>query len=375
MGKDSVLACLRTGADDKRIQMLYTADHGKAPKNIGTPDILKYNIRNAKTWVVDGSVTCKFGRRINTNFTEIYDIDEKKYYALFARGKIDNNEIKQHDKDKRYIIKNRKIDFMKVVPITDGKVKTSGYIKAHGCLMAIAWMFFAPVGIFTARYLKTFFKEEKNPDEAWSFIHWACMATTVVLTVIAFALIYIENGGYKSLDSYPHAAHPPLGVFIFVVCLVNPVGGLFLSNMDKDDSRRVFILWIHRLFGILAAILSLVQVMIGLDLPKANSGSSTVKWWVLVMLIVNTIYGIILDLVKCGEDNDKDNKDGDHGMDSVVTKPDRADKPERKDGEPDESTREGRDEKRYRTRQGIYGAIIVSGIGLTIRVLVAVGTD
>lgn len=44
--------------------------------------------------------------------------------------------------------------------------------------------------------------------------------------------------------------------------------------------------------------------MIGLDLPKANSGSSTVKWWVLVMLIINTIYGIILDLVNCGEDKE-----------------------------------------------------------------------
>lgn len=162
------MACVKSSNDDKRIiQLLYNEERGKKPKDITSAEA-KYNIKNPTTKIEGGAVTCKFLRKVKGNGSEIFDLDDSKYYALFARGPITKNVVEKHEW--KHVISNRKMNFLHVYPINDGKVKTTGYIKAHGCLMAIAWMLFAPIGIFTARYLRTFFKEEKDPEEAWFFV-------------------------------------------------------------------------------------------------------------------------------------------------------------------------------------------------------------
>lgn len=46
---------------------------------------------------------------------------------------------------------------------------------------------------------------------------------SIIYSDVFLRIFIINDVFFEQLDEYPHAAHAPLGVFIFVVCLLNVI--------------------------------------------------------------------------------------------------------------------------------------------------------
>lgn len=91
-----------------------------------------------------------------------------------------------------------------------GSTKTTlnSRTKAHGCLMAIAWLFFASAGIIIARYFKFIFPGKKIlGNDVWLNLHRSIMAYVALITFIAFMVILADSDWEWVKESYDKIAY------------------------------------------------------------------------------------------------------------------------------------------------------------------------
>jgi hypothetical protein len=133
------------------------------------------------------------------------------------------------------------------------------YVRAHGSLMCIAWMFFAVVAITFARYYKFIFPNVKLFKLAfWFNVHRFTMIVAVpALTIVAFLLIlYYEQWqwlDYTQVTSVTFA-HSICGVAAMGFVPLQIIGSFFRPK--PDHPRRFIFNWVHRLFGITTFLLA-----------------------------------------------------------------------------------------------------------------------
>ncbi|KAJ7388047.1 DOMON domain-containing protein frrs1L [Desmophyllum pertusum] len=133
--------------------------------------------------------------------------------------------------------------------------------------MTIAWVLFAFVGLFTARYMRQVWEPtELFGVKAWFAVHRTLMTLTVLLTVTGIIVIFVQVNGW-SVGAGPH---PYLGIIVLVLALAQPIMAAFRPH--PGEPRRNIFNWAHRIVGTTALILGVVTIYFGLDIFDLGSG-------------------------------------------------------------------------------------------------------
>jgi len=123
-------------------------------------------------------------------------------------------------------------------------------VTGHGVLAAITFLFIVPIAIFYARFHRDHIRGRR--------IHSYLQVITVGLSTVVFILGFFAVGPSRNLTNPHHG----IGVAIYVLVLVQAMGGAMVRNITKKSLR----LFIHRWLGSATAILAIVQVPLGLTL-------------------------------------------------------------------------------------------------------------
>ncbi|KAL3425228.1 hypothetical protein PVAG01_04509 [Phlyctema vagabunda] len=133
-------------------------------------------------------------------------------------------------------------------------------VLAHGILAAMTFLFVVPAAIMIARFYG------RNPRWALRF-HIYLQVLTIGLTTVLFVLGWFAVGSRRSLTNPHHG----IGVAIYVLVLVQAIGGAWIHRREKGKIVRKLPvkLVLHQWFGRTIALLGIAQVPIGLTLYGA----------------------------------------------------------------------------------------------------------
>ncbi|CAG5129105.1 unnamed protein product, partial [Candidula unifasciata] len=289
MGDDSVMECVM----ENGVVLVKTSYNDGKFNNY--PDDKSAGLSDSEGSVKDGVLACRFRRKIQyPTEPKVFDLGQT-YYIMVATGEAVSGNKFPHSYDQLPKVSTQKVNLLEIGNVVHGSDNMYPWIQAHGSLMIIAWMFFASSGLLTARHGRNMFLNTKPFGiHIWFHIHRAFMGTTTLLTLAAFILILIEAKGYSYIPEVSgktyRLIHPPLGLVVIVLVLVNPLMALFRPSA-KSPARTVFN-WGHWTCGMLAWILSLLLMVIGLDLSK--SGADVEAIYVLFAFIG---YQLVIDIV------------------------------------------------------------------------------
>ncbi|CAG5118787.1 unnamed protein product [Candidula unifasciata] len=267
MGDDSVLECV---AEDGQVHVRTSYNNGQANEYPGDKSAA---ISDAKGSVIDGVLACSFIRK--SSYPEekrVFDLS-LPYYLMVATGTAVSGNKLPHSYEKLPEVSAEKVSLQQVASISGSRNPFYPLVKAHGTIMTLAWMFFASCGLVIAKHGRSMFNNCKPFGiHVWFHIHRFCMVITALLTILGCVIIVIESKGYSVIPETPGKAyrvlHPPLGLILVIVTLVNPLIALFRPD-PKSPSRPVF-RWSHWGIGIFAWATSFVLIVIGLDLNKSQ---------------------------------------------------------------------------------------------------------
>lgn len=138
-----------------------------------------------------------------------------------------------------------------------GLAQYHAIVRAHGILGALVFLVIVPAAILTARFYR------RRPGWALRLHIWL-QILTVLLTTVVFVLGWFAVGPRRSLSNPHHS----IGLAIYVLVLVQAIGGWFVHSREKGKSRRrlPMKLMLHQWFGRGIALLGLAQVPMGLAL-------------------------------------------------------------------------------------------------------------
>jgi len=146
-------------------------------------------------------------------------------------------------------------------------------VVAHGVLATIVFLFIVPAAVMIARFYA------RRPGFARRY-HAYLQVLSVGLITVVFILGWFAVGPNRSLTNPHHG----IGVAIYVLILLQAIGGRMVKHIDR---RRSFRLTIHRWSGRAIALLGIVQIPLGLTLygsPKFTFVLFTL-WMVFLLLL------------------------------------------------------------------------------------------
>ncbi|CAD5119030.1 DgyrCDS7680 [Dimorphilus gyrociliatus] len=261
MGDDSILACLKISGSNPRVEISYS-------KGQSTPEtISNYNgITSVKTEVEDSRVRCSFSRNKAQFGSQVFNISAGTEYHLFvARGSVSDSKLTYHGDNKKI---TDKVD-LTTKKNTGGSNAAPGRVKAHAALMTLAWAFFIPCGVFIARYYKDYIgNKDCKGVKLWFWLHRIFVLSGVLLSSIAFILIFVEVGGYSSPATSFTKAHPIVGIIVMSFAVINPIMGMLRPGLDSQH-RSTFVTC-HTIVGYLSYSLGFFVMMVGTRLGKIN---------------------------------------------------------------------------------------------------------
>jgi len=124
-------------------------------------------------------------------------------------------------------------------------------IAAHGVLAAITFLFIIPGAIFLKRFRRA------SPESNTRY-HAYLLILAVGLTTVVFILGFLAVGPPRSLTNPHHG----IGVAIYVLILLQAIGGRLIKNIRGRSLRA----HLHRWSGRTIALLGIAQVPLGLTL-------------------------------------------------------------------------------------------------------------
>ncbi|XP_021363148.1 putative ferric-chelate reductase 1 [Mizuhopecten yessoensis] len=300
MGDDDTVDCIGT-----RTNVIVTRSFNEGKSNIRLDTVEgTRGLSMTSGSFKDGVFTCKFRRsktelvtrrkRQGVSTTAMFDLNQN-WYLMFGHGSGTEDSTgftKSMHRDNPVVTPSR-VDFQSVDVI--GETARYPLIKIHAILMIIAWILCTGVGIVAARYYKPVWTTTNIMGQRiWFQIHRTCMVTALVLTLIGFIIIFVEVGGYSQIPKIEGKeylqAHPPLGIIVTILAIVNPIMSIFRPG-PKDEKRPIFN-WAHWSVGMLAHILSVIAICFGLEMKKSTAPSYSV--WVVVGYV---IYHVIMEIV------------------------------------------------------------------------------
>lgn len=185
--------------------------------------------------IENGEIYCLVERDSNIEIEGLsFDLTKKSFYILMATGKdITTESVGYHGPITRVI--SPKSVFIKENDYEILGADTSRLmIILHGSFMSVAWIGLTSIGIITARYFKMLLGDIKiMKKDIWFRIHQLCMSSTLILTIAAVTLIWIDIGTWRS------SWHSIIGIITAALCFWQGFMSIF-RPMPTDTSRPIF---------------------------------------------------------------------------------------------------------------------------------------
>jgi len=292
MGKDAVVECVwNEKLKGVVVRPSWNAADGKS-NEILSQDASVLGLSRMAGFKSNGRVKCVFRREKVVNGQDQAFNLQNSYHLLLGKGDVDEDGFK----------KMHSLEPNKFPMVSPSKVLASDHddisgraryplVKAHGCLMLVAWMMCGSLAIIMARYYKPMWPNDRFCGQrVWFAIHRGCNLVAMLCTIIAFIIIFIHVGGYSQLPELPASAHPPLGITVTILVILNPL--LSLCRCKPGDRLRPLFNWFHWLFGTAAFVLAAPTMFIGMSLYKAF-----VPWWATWVAVAFFLFHIIIELM------------------------------------------------------------------------------
>lgn len=237
-----------------------------------------------------GVVKCKFSRQKSSSMMAV-DLN-KDLYVIFASGPVgDDGSLVEHKWFKHS---------MSPVNLAEiGILEVSSYdlliIQLHAILMVLAWVGFATLGMFIARYMRPVWGEKEIfGKRIWFVVHTTIMLFTAMLTIFGAALAFLYVGSW----SEDAGAHPFIGVVVLTIAVLQPIIAFFRPPVNSGR-RRVLFNWAHRGVGLMALALAVVNIFLGCVLPAFHLENSAVYVMIVYLLALASVCGFEFYLTLC----------------------------------------------------------------------------
>ncbi|XP_053540388.1 putative ferric-chelate reductase 1 isoform X2 [Ictalurus punctatus] len=262
MGNDDIYIC---GKDKNGVIQL---QHAFSTGTTTPTTITLGNVTVLSTSENNGVISCSFTSR-NTISTTRSSTPSNSYYIFIANGATNNGLIAMHTTTP--LISSAKVDITKTQTLGTASGLPS-IIKAHGCLMLIAWMTTGSMGMLIARFLKRAAPGQRFcGKDFWFVAHVSLMFLSVVATIIAFILIFSYEKDWSG------GAHPVLGCLVMILSFAQPIGAMF--RCSPQEERRFIFNWAHAINALAIKGLAVAAIFTGLLLVD----SSDSQWMPKVM--------------------------------------------------------------------------------------------
>uniref|UniRef100_A0A2C9KZ33 Ferric-chelate reductase 1 n=1 Tax=Biomphalaria glabrata TaxID=6526 RepID=A0A2C9KZ33_BIOGL len=352
MGSDSVIGC----AYQSSSAVLYTAENvGKTPNPFSDSQI---SLSSGD--YTNGVLTCSITRPISGSGKR-YDLNQA-WTLLFVLGAASITSgvasIQYHNQD--FFISESSVTASSIVDIAP-LGKDDALVKAHGCLMVVAWVFFASIGLVVARYYKPVLSGTMCSQKIWFQVHRFSMVLVLCVTAIAFIIIFVkEDGEWSDLegDETYLQGHPIMGVMVMILTILNPVMALFRPH--PGTPKRPIFNWAHFLVGIAAHILGVITIFFGIQIKGATTPyyatyimGAYVAWQLFVKLLLEIITRVKFNTKENTDSYEMNNKDN---------------------SSPNQSDSNGKKKALLKKIIFVIHCVVIAGLSAAIVAVIGVGT-
>ncbi|XP_044157222.1 putative ferric-chelate reductase 1 [Bufo gargarizans] len=208
------------------------------------------------------------------------------YYIFLVSGP--SSADGQIQKNTKELITDSKIDLRSFLA-TVAESGESKVVLGHGALMLIAWMTTGTIGMMMARYMKSAAGKPFLGKAAWFQVHLILMILTVILTIIAFIMVFAD------VREWSGGAHPVLGCIVMILSFFQPIAAFF--RPDPKHERRFIFNWGHSINALVIKILAVAAIFLGFNrmisprpwLPQVMGGFFAWEVLFYIILEINTL--------------------------------------------------------------------------------------
>lgn len=169
-------------------------------------------------------------------------------------------------------------------------VEVDSKFVVHAWLMTIGWGVLIPLGVLTARFLKS------KPNKLWFKLHRAIQTTGLVFAIIGLVLAVQavgNKGGNGQHFAGTNKSHKVLGLVVMVLGIQQPLFAIFRPHPPKDGETTsgMRAAWeiLHKGSGYVAVVLAVAVIFLGMDALKMLSDKS--------QTVGKAIYGSVVGLL------------------------------------------------------------------------------
>ncbi|XP_067027448.1 ferric-chelate reductase 1-like isoform X3 [Acropora muricata] len=264
--------------DHKRV----SADHYVADQGYGVPT--KTSAPSSLVTLFGessgGIVSCRFKRDVVDS--KMANLDSM-WFLVYTWGPMRGHVIGKHTSHPK-----TSKDMVRITEVTtlDAEAVSSKKVQAHGSLMVIAWIGFASVAIFMARYMRGAFDEKKLlGTKIWFTFHRSLSFLTILFTLVSMIVMFYD--GHWSAGA---GAHAYIGIVVFVLSVIQPF--MALMRPDPGAERRYIFNWAHRGVGLTCFLMAVVNIFFGIRLGGANLDDTSL--YIMIVYAVGVVVVIVL---------------------------------------------------------------------------------
>ncbi|XP_078317557.1 putative ferric-chelate reductase 1 homolog [Crassostrea virginica] len=242
--------------------------------------------------LVEGVCKCVIDRKIESD--GLLQLS-KKWYLLHAIGVVSENSLQYH---KERSVSGEKVDLQSNVVVVE-EPPSRLLLILHGVFMVLAWMVFAPVGIFTAKFFRT--NKAICGQKLWFQVHRSCMILVLACTATGIIAIVADMKGFSNVNitvDYRNI-HPVIGITTLCLCVGNAL--VSLCRCAPEEKRRIIFNRVHRLCGLISCILAGINIALGTRLERSMlpMGASYLVYAHLGLLL---LIEVVHQVFKCRRD-------------------------------------------------------------------------
>ncbi|XP_025833870.1 putative ferric-chelate reductase 1 homolog [Agrilus planipennis] len=290
MGNDSVIECVDEGNSISAYMSRTTSRPNLGVIRLNNP---KEGIQLLRGDKLNDTIHCQVQRNAVTIVDGVkYDLVNNQYNLLVAAGTgVRDNSVGFHD-----LTAEPSSTPIYLAEVSEIVGASKLLYRLHGVFMVIAWIGAVSIGTILARYYrKTWVGRTLWGKDIWFSWHRNLMVITWALTVVAFILIFIELKAW-STESNPHAI---LGIFVTILCFVQPIGAYFRPH--PGTAKRPIFNWLHWGGGNAAHILAIITIFFANSLTKAEL-PTWFDWIMVAYVVFHVAMHLILSIMQCVSD-------------------------------------------------------------------------
>jgi len=239
---------------------------------------------------INGRTTVDFVRALagTTTISTSGDTD-----CIWAHGSTDS--LSQHASSGRGVVK---INFGTG---TGSTVEEVDYILAHSVCMWLGMCFFFVIGISSARYLKADETQIMSKPK-WLFLHIVAQCMGAFFMIVGFGLGYasVAKDNDEHFSDNTSKSHGRLGLALFIVSLIQIVGGMLRPHKDPDNMTTMRKIWQfgHKFTGVTIVLLALINVLLGLKLADSDKTWFYLQYVWIALWLLGEIFFLVVSCKK-----------------------------------------------------------------------------